>query len=929
MKTIHRTGAVPAVLAILWGMGSVPAANAQVEEVIVTTRKREENLQEVPIAVTALGAGQIERQGITDLNDIAQLVPSVQFDTGFGPQDTRVTIRGLSNTRGRSNVAFLVDGIDVTTENAISAGSGLLANKRLLNDVERIEVVKGPQSALYGRAAFAGAISYVTKEPGDELEGVVRVDAGDYGRMQVDGGVGGPVIPGLLGVRVSGVSWSEDGYYTNDVSANDVGGGNGYGAALTAVLTPAESLKFKARVEYSDEDYDPAPAIRIDGDTILPYPQEALDAGVGISTAFGGTATTLPDFGVYCPPEVVVPPGSPTGFCLPRSFGSAKGKRVTQSENPVTNGEYDGTSIELFRATLVADWDAGVANLTSYTGYTSASLDQAYDQDYQAIGRPDRILSGMITDTHQDTTQFSEELRASSAWDGPVQVTVGGLYWHEERDLDDHNSITACLPITTTFAGDFVRDIPGVCDGTAAPGGLVSIPSWQDYVRQELRPDVPGFKGAVWEAETDHLSGYLSVEWTVTDGVTLTLEDRYIYETFDILRPNQASCAALGFAVLGGQLVAPLVSEALNPGVDVNCEAWENARRKVLIGLDPNGPEILNPFDPGGQLDWALISGEETSRFHTPKATVEWQATDEALVYFSWAKAQKPGGINQLEAGATATVIENERFAPEKMTAWELGTKTAWTLGGYLQVNGAAFYQDYTDKQVTTQILINDALAPRVTNASAAEIWGLELDLVWQPDLVDGLTLGASYTWLDATYTDYLDDTTVLPRAAAAGCSEIVYKGGLGANPDDLTDPANGAPTCRINQDGKNLERTPENSFVGTVSLERPFRDEAFSWFVGLNAAWQDKRYLDVDNFTYWDDYWLLNLQLGLTGDKWELVGYVDNLLDDDTIKTGGSGPDFGKQVTELGFTAGLGVGFNFAPLPDPRVFGIRLSRRF
>ena len=88
------------------------------------------------------------------------------------------------------------------------------------------------------------------------------------------------------------------------------------------------------------------------------------------------------------------------------------------------------------------------------------------------------------------------------------------------------------------------------------------------------------------------------------------------------------------------------------------------------------------------------------------------------------------------------------------MTAWELGTKTAWSVAGYLQLNGAAFYQDYSDKQVTTQILIDDKLAPRVTNASSAEIWGLELDLVWQPEAIDGLSLGASYTWLDATYQD-------------------------------------------------------------------------------------------------------------------------------------------------------------------------------
>ena len=179
-------GISAATMTAVGGLSIVPVTGyAQIEEITVTTRKRTESLQDVPIAVDAITTEQIERQGLSELQDLTRLSPSVQFDQSFGPADTRIAIRGLSNTRGRSNVAFLVDGIDVTTENLISAGSGLLANQRLLGDVERIEIVKGPQSALYGRAAFAGAISYITKEPGPELEGRFRVDGAEDGFLQV------------------------------------------------------------------------------------------------------------------------------------------------------------------------------------------------------------------------------------------------------------------------------------------------------------------------------------------------------------------------------------------------------------------------------------------------------------------------------------------------------------------------------------------------------------------------------------------------------------------------------------------------------------------------------------------------------------------------------------------------------------------------
>ena len=187
-------GASSAALIVSGILAAVPLAGwAQIDEIVVSTRRKSESVQDVPIAIDAISSEQLQRQGISDISDITQLSTSVQFDQAYGPADVRIAVRGLSNTRGRSNVAFLVDNVDTTTENFISAGSGLLTNQRLLVDVERVEIVKGPQSALFGRAAFAGAISYTTKDPGDEFTGNVRVTAGDFGLMEFSGALGGPV----------------------------------------------------------------------------------------------------------------------------------------------------------------------------------------------------------------------------------------------------------------------------------------------------------------------------------------------------------------------------------------------------------------------------------------------------------------------------------------------------------------------------------------------------------------------------------------------------------------------------------------------------------------------------------------------------------------------------------------------------------------
>jgi hypothetical protein len=336
---------------------------------------------------------------------------------------------------------------------------------------------------------------------------------------------------------------------------------------------------------------------------------------------------------------------------------------------------------------------------------------------------------------------------------GLIQVTLGGLYWHEERDLDDHNSITACLPITTDFSGNFVRDVAGVCDGTAAPGSLVSVASWQEYARQDLRPDVPGFKGAVWETDTEHMSAYLSVDWSITETLSLTLEDRYNYEKFEILRPNQASCAALGFTVLGGAFVAPLVSEAANPGEDVNCRL-ENAHIKVNRAWTRTA-EILNPtIPPAAGLGAHQRRGDHAVSHAEGHGGVA--GTDDGWSIFR--RAQKPG-INSSRPGRRDGHRERALQVGED-DAWELGSKTVWSVAGDLQLNGAAFYQDYSDKQVTTQILVDDKLA-RVTNASSADTQGIELSGV-AARVARRPTLSASYTWL-IPVPGFQDDTTVLP----------------------------------------------------------------------------------------------------------------------------------------------------------------------
>ncbi len=946
-------------------------ASAQIQEIIVSTRRKEESLQDVPIAVSAITAEEIQRRGITDLKDVVANQPSVQFDQSFGPSDNRITIRGLSNTRGRSSVAFLVDGIDVTTENLISAGSGLIANRRLLNDVERIEVVKGPQSALYGRAAFAGAISYITRDPGDEFNGSVGFDIGDYGRRTITGVVGGP-LSDTFGVRVTGVQYNEDGYYQNSISGENVGGVDGYGAALTMLWRPTDAVRVRTRLEYSEENYDVRAVVNLQGDTpyYLPDSAKAIQrpfiTGDPATQKAGSSATNLFNFGTFCPKfgfDPTNPQGAPA-FCLPGVLKNAGGVKVALSEDENTGEDFFGTNTTTFFGSLIASIDLGYGTISSSTGWTDFDAADSYDQDYQASTKPDFNGNGSVpytydangqviggrTDTlmgqnesNQETStrQYSQEFRFTTQWDGPVQLTGGVLLWQDIRKLYDRNNITFCAPYgrigaqpLLDGAGNIVTRIPGpgaapvpVLDATT--GSLAKVAgicdgnnntntSWQDYRRQVSNPQYD----AVWDARTRDLSFYGRLDWQMTEDFTLSLEDRWVNESFSLSTPAASSCTESAFAT-GSNPTAVWPIEART-----YCDI-----ERVVFNLQPG--TILDPAN--GTLTQRYQEGSSYSSYNTPKVTLAWKATDSTNLYFSYGQAKKPEGINQLAGGGGAAPpsIDEQRFDAEELQSWELGVKTNFEAGGFWNVNSSIFLQDYSAKQVGIQIVSSEGISqPRIINVGGTQVWGFEFELLWQPGFLEGLTLGLSGTLLDAKYTDFIDDTRNLVRAAVYGSCPVIYKLGdqESTNPADFTNVgavAQPVAFCRLNYNGNQLERSPKQSYSSSLVFQRPFLDTPFEYLVELNGSWQDERYADPENVVKLADYARLDMLLGLTSDKWDVIAYMNNVFDDDTFLTGGSGPDFGEQVTQLGFTAGFGTTHYFATLPDPRVIGVRATYRF
>lgn len=901
---------IAALIAIPFTLFAPADGWAAREQMIITTRKTEENLQDVPISVSAITDIEIEQKGISTIQGVAKYTPGVEFDEGYGGQDNRIVIRGLSPTRGRANAAFLVDGIDFTGEAMTTAGSAFSVNQRLI-DVERIEVVKGPQSALFGRSAFAGAVQYITKNPNlENWEGDISVDIGSAAVSDGKGGeeetqqftasIGGPLTDNF-GLRLNGVIYDDGGFYDNSITGAEVGGADGVGAALTALWEVSETLSIKARGAFSNDEFQPRAQARVPSNTVVNLPANLI-----YTSGAGGPffpRSNYPDCGPW-------PPGS-SDNALTSCLGTPKvivtGKlpdgdelSVTRSPDPATGGEYPGTDLDVMTLTLFIDWETGIGTFTSYTGMSKSDSDQLFDGNWDSMpagsytsldgtwtinlppcGLPNCSPIGQQIDFENDTDLFSQEIRYATNLDGPVNFTAGALYWNEEVDQTERG-----MTVSPAYFRGF-------------PPGPPSYLSWPTAASVIIDAG-PGLNPRFKSREVEHWSIYGLIDWDINDTLKLTLEGRYVDE--DLTNVGSV-CLVAETAALTGLVNA-------DPTVCSGSFRGGSSLAQASGGTLPDGTWTNAVTGP--------LEAKYNDSFFTPKATLEWRPSDTRMWYASIAQGKKPGGISTI-AGGTFFDPDNNTFDSEELMAYELGAKMLFA-DGAVTVNGAAFFQDYTDKQVgVTQFdtrIQSDVSS--IENAGEAEIWGVELDAAWE--INEHWYVAASYTWLDAEYTKFesitgsSSEVARTLQAGHGGCLELI---------DLDPDPAAISNACRVSRTGNRIEDIPESAFVGYARWNTAVGGNGMNMFIDANVIFNGSRYIEENNLKELDAYWLTDIRLGVTSDNWEVVLFVDNLFDDDTVK---SAVDVGSQIETFkqgSFPPGPNDGV-LASLPDPRVAGIR-----
>jgi outer membrane receptor protein involved in Fe transport len=1062
----------------------VLAQDEDIGEIVVTGLKRRDAvLKEIPVAIEAVTAEDLQRKGITDIARLAEQSASIKFDQGSSRSDTRLSIRGLSPTRGRQNAAILVDGIDISSEAVSNSGGSILLNQRLLSP-QSIEIVKGPQSALYGRSAFNGAINFITKDPPEEWSGQTGVDANAEDQYTVTGEFGGPIFGEALGIFVNGAWWDEDGFYDNSITGENIGQDEGYGFSVKTRSEFGDGFSIELRGSYEHYEQGQSPEAYLGFNTVRIQPEGAFAPNTDPDIPPGPPGDPVPK-ALFCLNDNLnaITPNSPIEqqlqnqalidryirqsldpnnpaigdgpHCQRRVVGFAgevpdsDQLKAQLATNPFTPGlDYPGVDGDTIRLTAVLDWELEKGGFTWSLGYTHDDNNEQIDFSRFAIRNPDNPYlddNVNIFQSNNDkfTRQFTQELRYATKFDGPVNMTIGANYWEEDvsnksRSLTMQAGASYCF-----YSVDTLDTAPGTNPFNPGCPGYTELPV-QQIVGKPVR-DADGNliagiefadpnETAVWngieqytrdspvDRNTDHYSIYGLLDIEFTENTTLTLEGRWNHEELEVLGPvfwntlatggpgSWSICGVPGrpcqfgdydppltgldylrrapgtvtggfgadpggpfwnlnnfmdtFDVFQGvfrtgvpgvigtknanlfQVFDPIVSPngVLNPQCvnDPNLLAYEAAVDAAIAAAEPGQAEdprfdLFNPFCQGKL--------ERTDDWFSPKITLSHNVTEDALVYGSWAHSEKPGGYALFTVGASGLRADLSEYRPEKMDTWELGIKTT-TLDGALYLEGALYFNDYTDKQVIVQGLGPDGRSVSKIDNAPAEVLGAEFTAQWRPEttfLGGNWTIAGSYLYTDGEYKDYVDIATSENNIALAGnCDPATLEEFI-----IVQDPLTGQGTaevisraaCAISFDGNKLERAPEHSLVGTVNYTVPIGD-TLEGMVELGGQWKSKQYVEYTNESWIDSYQNFDLRAGVRGERWEVIGYVENLLDDDAVRSASSQPglgccfmlgvavDLSGELSSIGSTAEV-PNARAAFLTPPRVFGLRANYRF
>jgi outer membrane receptor protein involved in Fe transport len=648
-------------------------------EIIVTAQGRAQVLADVPVAVSAVSATSLENSGANDIRQLNQLAPSLLVSSTGSESNGSARIRGIGtvgdNPGLESSVAVFIDGV-------YRSRTGIGLNE--LGDIERVEVLRGPQGTLFGRNASAGILNIVSRRPDPtRFSGGAEATYGNYDLWRFSGNLNVPLSDSLA-ARVDAVYTKRDGFYRDVVNNTDVNDRDRLFVRGQVQFEPSADLTVRLIGDYTRRDESCCGANYVDR-SINPYIGDLNQVASPITTG------SLPPANGNNMINILRDLGQPLA-----AFNAGYTRDIYVSPGRSYAGQTRDWGVS-----GQVDWNLGGATLTSITAYREYDSDQGGDVDYSRVDILYRAPDGNGSRSFQT---FSQELRLQGeAFGGRLDWLVGGYYADEDLRVTDnlrfgtqYGRFATCRLVSGGgLAGLYSPTSPGCLAARPAAFGAASP---LIYGAIDLLDSIND-RGTTVDRYFQNSRNYALFThniFAVTDTVDLTVGLRYTNErkrfsaTFG---NNNTACPAIQ-GLIGG-FITP-TSPSFN---------------SALFGVSNSITGLACTGNSTAELNGVSINDTRSEDEFTGTAILSWKPIDDLLLYVSYSRGYKAGGFNldrsALKAptatfasvGGAQAVVGNLQFDPEIVNAYEFGAKFS---RGPVTLTLAAFRQEFKNFQLNT-----------------------------------------------------------------------------------------------------------------------------------------------------------------------------------------------------------------------------------
>ncbi|WP_417617581.1 TonB-dependent receptor [Parasphingorhabdus sp.] len=863
--------------------------------IVVTAQGRAQALSDVPIAVSAIGAEQLQQSGTSDIRELNQLAPSLLVSSTGNEANGSARIRGIGtvgdNPGLESSVAVFIDGVYRSRSgNALSE----------LGPIERIEVLRGPQGTLGGRNSSAGMISITTAAPEFVFSGYGAATYGNYNQIRLEAGINGP-LSDTIAARVDGVYLKRDGFYTDVVNGTDVNNKDRFLVRGQLLFEPNDGLSVRVIGDYSKKD-------------------ESCCAATFVQPSFAQQARVSPGLDPFALPQPGAPAlTDPANPIIPILLGlgqnpAALNQSTFNRDIYVTPGRTYAGETEDFGASVEVNAELGTMNLTSITGYREYSNFQASDTDYTQID----ILYRAPTENAgaREFKTFTQELRLQgSAFDDKLDWLIGGFYANEKLETRDNlrfgsqygafapcRIVNAVNPALASPSSTGCLSAGGRAVLLAANGGAGAFGAATPLIFAGLdnlaQINDKGTILDVYNQKSENFAFFTHNIFHITDKLDLTLGLRYTNETKDF---NAAFTNDNTMCPIQRALFTPLLGGGLA------------GLAGGLIGLSCQGNST-------SELDGVTLADSRSENEFTGTAILSYKPTDNLMLYGSYSRGYKAGGFNLDRSALTSSTLVNPalagstanlQFDQETVNSFEIGGKYS---SREFSLSVAAFRQQFDNFQLNT--FNGSVFLVQNINACSTDLNGTDRDAsaatgACAPDKVkygvvaQGIELEASINpirdvniSMGLTYTDTSYENDLVGKDSGAALD----------------------PALRL-LPGDNLSNAPEITATASLSYTPPLGNTGLTGLFYINAR-TTSDYNTGSDLLYGkeqDGFTLVNGRIGVRGpdEAWAIEGWVQNMFNVDYSQVAFNTPFVASQQTYSAFLA------------EPRTYGITVRGRF